>query len=204
MRRAPFKTFLLLALAAATMTPSAAFGEKKNAQQPRQAPADHPAQAKSRPNAPNAGKAAGPDAKAGPARPTPNPLTTIDRWNAMNPKQRERMMERMNPDRRKQFLDKLQKFNSLPKAEQQLARERYERLSKLPPEEQQVVRRDMARWEKLPPARREAMLEEFSRLRKMSEAERSTYFDSPEFKDKFYPAEQQMIGNLSKVLPVRK
>jgi hypothetical protein len=137
-------------------------------------------------------------------RPAPNPFTAIDRWNAMNPRQRERMLSKMPPERRKQFMDKLDKFNSLPKQEQQLLRERQERLSHLPPEEQQLVRRDGARFEKLPPARRQAMLDELQKLRKMSENERSTYFSSPEFKDKFYPAEQQMISNFAKVLPVRK
>ena len=31
-------------------------------------------------------------------------------------------------------------------------------------------------------------------LRNMSESERSAYLASPEFRDRFYPAEQQMIG----------
>ena len=88
--------------------------------------------------------------------------------------------------------------------EQQLLRERHERLSNLPQEQQQVIRRDGARFEKLPPARREAMLQEFQKLRKMSETERSAYFDTPEFRDKFYPNGQRMISNLAKVLPVRK
>ena len=47
------------------------------------------------------------------------------------------------------------------------------------------------------------MFQEFLKLRKMSESERSAYLGSPEFRDKFYPAEQQMIGNLTKVLPRR-
>ena len=199
------KTLLVLTLAAGGFTTAGFGGQKKNPQPARPTPADQPAQGKSRPNAPDTGKASAPDAQRGmPARPAPNPFTAIDRWNAMNPKQRERMLERMPTDRRKQFLDKLEKFNALPKEEQQLSRERYERLSKLPPDEQQVVRRDGARFEKLPPARRQAMLQEFQKLRKMSESERATYLSSPEFRDKFYPAEQQMIGNLAKVLPVRK
>ena len=62
----------------------------------------------------------------------------------------------MPPERQKQFLDKVEKFNALPKEEQQLARERYERLSKLPPDQQQVVRRDMSPGSTncLPPAAR--------------------------------------------------
>src|SRR5947209_2390251 len=100
MRLAASKTVVVLALAAGCLTPLSGFGEKKNPQQPRPAPADKPAQAKSRPSAPEAGKAPAPDSpKGGPARPAPNPYTAIDRWNAMNPKQRERMLERMDPER---------------------------------------------------------------------------------------------------------
>jgi len=196
------KTLLVLTLIAGAMAP-AAFGQKKTPP-PQARSADEPKAAK--PAKGNPGPAAkGPDAPKGAvARPAPNPFTPIDRWNAMNPKQRERMLSRMEPDRRKQFVDKLQKFNALPKAEQQLLRERHERLSKLPPDQQQVVRRDMARLDKLPPGRRQAMTDEFGKLRKMSENERDAYFASSEFKDKFYPNEQQMIANLAKVLPVRK
>src|SRR5437763_3236019 len=152
------KTLLVLTLAAGAFTP-AAFSEKKTPAAPR--PADEPKAKPVRPKGPPPAGAKGPDApKGGAARPAPNPYTPIDRWNAMNPKQRERMLERMDPDRRKQFLEKLQKFNSLPKEEQQLLRERLGRLSSLPPEQQQIVRRDMGRLDKLPPARRQAMLEE--------------------------------------------
>lgn len=202
MRLAPTHTLLVTILAAGLLTP-AAFGQKKNPA-PRSPAAEEPKGPKpQRQNGPGGMKGpSGP--KNGPGRPAPNPFTAIDRWNAMNPKQRERMLSRMEPERRKQFLNKLEKFNALPKDEQQLLRERHERLSHLAPEQQQLVRRDGARFEKLPPARRQAMLQEFAKLRQMSEGERSAYFASPEFRDKFYPAEQQMIANLSQVLPVRK
>jgi Protein of unknown function (DUF3106) len=204
--RLPGSHILPAVLLAAAVTMPGAFGQKKNPAQrgmPEEAKVAKPPRA----NPPGGGK--GPDAakKDGmrkDGRPAPNPFTAIDRWNAMNPRQRERMLSKMPPERRKQFLDKLDRFNSLPKEEQQLLRERQERLSHLPPEEQQLVRRDGARFEKLPPARRQAMLDELQKLRKMSESERTTYFSSSEFKDKFYPAEQQMIENFAKVLPLRK
>ena len=133
-----------------------------------------------------------------------NPYNVVDRWNAMNPKQRERLLAKMPPERQKQFLDKVERFNALPQQEQQIARDRYDRLSKLPEEEQQVVLRDIRRLNNLPPARQQAMNQEFLKLRQMSESERSAYLASSEFKDKFYPNEQQMIGSLAKVLATRK
>jgi len=199
--RSVSKTLVVLSLAAA-VTGTAAFGQK-NKQTHQPAPEKSAAG-----KAMRAGSSRGPKGlekgREGTGRPAANPLTPIDRWNAMNPRQRERMLEKMNPERRKQFVQKLEKFNALPKEEQQLMRERYERLSKLPPEQQQVVRRDSARFEKLPPARRQAMLQEFQKLRKMSEGERSAYLASPEFRDQFYPAEQQMIEHLTQVLPARQ
>jgi uncharacterized protein DUF3106 len=192
---------LMLGLSAAVWT-SAAYGQKKTSA-PREAPASRPGAKPPRGNTPGGAKG-GPSSKEGPGRPAPNPITAVDRWNAMNPKQRERLLTKMPPERQKQFLDKVEKFNALPKEEQQLARERYERLTNLPPDQQQVVRRDIARLGNLPPARRQAMNQEFLKLRKMSESERSTYLASPEFRDKFYPAEQQMIENLTQVLATRK
>ena len=85
-----------------------------------------------------------------------------------------------------------------------MARERYDRLRKLPEEEQQVVLRDIRRFNNLPPARQQAMNQEFLKLRQMSENERAEYLASSEFKDKFYANEQQMIGNLSKVIATRQ
>jgi len=191
----------MLGLSAAVWT-SAVYGQKKTSA-PREAPVAPPRAKPQRGNAPGAAKA-GPASKGVAGRPVSNPITAVDRWNAMNPKQRERLMAKMPPERQKQFLDKVEKFNALPKEEQQLARERYERLSHLPPDQQQVVRRDIARLGKLPPARRQAMNQEFLKLRQMSESERSAYLASPEFRDKFYPAEQQMIGNLTQVLATQK
>lgn len=145
---------------------------------------------------------AGPKVDRG--RPLANPYTAVDRWNAMNPKQRQKLLAKMPPDRQKQFLEKVEKFNALPKDEQQLARERYDRLSKLPAEERQTVLGDIRRLNNLPPGRRQALNGEFLKLRQMSESERATYLASSEFKEKFYPTEQQIIGNLSKVLAARK
>jgi len=191
----------MLGLSAAVWT-SPAYGQKKSSA-PREAPGAPPRAKPERGNASVAAKA-GPGSKGVPSRPVSNPITAVDRWNAMNPKQRERLMAKMPPERQKRFLDKVEKFNMLPKEEQQLARERYERLSNLPTDQQQVVRRDIARLNNLPPARRQAMNQEFLKLRQMSESERGAYLASPEFRDKFYPAEQQMIGSLTKVLATRK
>jgi hypothetical protein len=188
---------LLAVMVAAIATAPAAFGDKKNATQ--RAVRVEPARTNVAVIADSKAKSASKG-----ARTAPNPITPIDRWNAMNPQQRERMLERMDPDRRKQFLEKLDRFNALPKEEQQLTRERYQRLSQLSPEQQQVVRRDMKRLDKLPPERREAMFQEFVKLRSMSASDRSAYLASPEFRDRFRPAEQQMIGNLTTLLPAGK
>ena len=190
----------MLGLSAVVWTPDVSAQKKTSA--PREAPAAQSGAKAPRANAPG-GQKGGPTSKEGPARPAPNPYTAVDRWNAMNPKQREGMLAKLPPERQKQFLDKVEKFNALPKEEQQLARERYERLSNLPPGQQQIVRRDIARLNNLPPARRQAMSQEFFKLRKMSESERSAYLASPDFRDKFHPAEQEMIENLSKVLATR-
>ena len=141
MSAAVSKTLVALTFAAVLST-SAAYGQKKNPA-PREAPAGPaPVTKPPRPNAPGGAKGAA-AAKGGAVRPPANPYNAVDRWNAMNPKQRERLLAKLPPERQKQLLDKVQKFNALPKVEQQLAREQYERLSHLPPEQQQVVRRDM-------------------------------------------------------------
>ena len=205
MRRSVSKTLLAVALAVG-LSAAGAFAQKKEKAPRAMAPppgagrANPPAAKGGGPNGPN-----GPRAGQGPAmRPAVNPYNVVDRWNAMNPKQREKLLSKMPPERQKQFLDKVDKFNALPRQEQQMLRERYDRLIKLPPEDQKVVLRDIRRFNNLPPGRQQAMNQEFQKMRQMSESERSAYLDSAEFKDKFYPAEQQMIGNLAKVLATRK
>src|SRR6478735_465363 len=120
MRLAVSKTLITIALSAAVWTP-AICGQKKNPAPHEPAPAQTPAAKPPRANAPGGGK--GGEMPA--ARPVPNPYNAVDHWNSINPKQRERLLSRMPPEKRQQFLEKIQKFNSLPKEEQQLARERY-------------------------------------------------------------------------------
>jgi len=195
MRSSACKPVVALILAGG-LFPLASFEQKRTT--PAPAPARVAAPPAVRPNAP----------APAPPRPVPgpvaNPITSIDRWNAMTAQQRQRLLSKMPPERQKQFLEKVQKFNSLPKKEQQRSREMYERLSKLPPEQQQVVLRDIRRLDNLPPARKQALNEEIAKLRKMPDAQRSDYLASDEFRNKYYPAEQQMVGNLTKLLPPRK
>src|ERR1044072_2134684 len=117
MRLSASKTLLVLTLTAGIYSP-AAFGEKKPAPEakgmkgPRQKGPEGV-----RPKGAGGGRPKGPDgARKGPDgpqggmnRPAANPITPIDRWNAMNPRQRERMLSQMPPERKQQFMDTVEK-----------------------------------------------------------------------------------------------
>jgi hypothetical protein len=135
-------------------------------------------------------------------RPTPNPFTTLDRWNKMTPDQRTRALASLPPERRKQTQARLDQFNALPKAEQDRMRRRYDRFSHLAPERQTIVKRQIQSYSKLPDDRRPAISREFEQLRRLPFDERKARVNSEEFRNRYSPREQQLLADLSDAMAI--
>jgi len=148
-----------------------------------------------------------PDTDSG-EKPAPrllNPGNVLERLLRMTPEQRERMIERLPPARqaivRQRLQQFLQRFDSLPKAEQERRLRLGDIFASLPPERQNLVRRQIRAFNQLPDDRRRLVGAAFQRLRRLTEEERQAVLDSPAFRRRYSPAEQQIIADLSENLP---
>ncbi len=137
-------------------------------------------------------------------RPAPrigNQGTVVQQLMRMTPEQRERALEKLPPERQARIREQLQRFDSLPKAEQERRLRLAEMFANLPPEKQDLVRRQIKAFNELPEDRRRVVGPAFQRLRRLSDAERQAVMARPAFQNRFTPAEQQMLADLSENLP---
>jgi hypothetical protein len=73
-------------------------------------------------------------------------------------------------------------------------------LQSLPPQRQNQVRRSLQQFRALPDDRKATIRQELGRLSAMPDEDRRARMNSEEFRNRYSPAEQQMIGNLSEVV----
>jgi len=138
------------------------------------------------------------------AKPAPklaNPTTVVQQLMRMTPEERERALEKLPPQRQALIRERLQKFDSLPKAEQERRLRLGEIFASLPLEKQDLVRRQIQAFNQLPDDRRRLVGSAFQRLRRMPEERRQAAIGSEQFRNRFTPAELQMITDLSENLP---
>ena len=121
----------------------------------------------------------------------------------MTPEQRERALEKFPPARQAQIRQRLERLDNLPPQQRQRMIQQYDVYSNLPPEKQILVRRQIQSFNQLPEERRQALSPELQKLRRMPEDERQARLASEDFKNKFTPAEQQMLGDISENMPIR-
>lgn len=141
---------------------------------------------------------AGPRVVRPPLRPPGK--TVLDRLEKMSPEQRERVLSKLPPERRKKVEEGLERFHQLPPSEQERLRNRLERFDQLPPERQAAARRLFARFNQLPEERRQLLREEFQLLRKLEDQDRRARINSDEIRSRFTLAEQQLLQDFSNLL----
>ena len=193
MSHAPqFGAVLWLAMA------SSVWGQKA----PKPKPAPPPRAAATRPNAPpkNAQKQANGAPKAGGGR-ILNPGNPVLRMMAMPPERREQMLERLPPQQQVRLRQALENFDKLPPAERNRQLGILNMYANLPPEKQATLTKQIQLFNQLPDDRITVVRPELLKLHRMSESERSDRVASEEFKSKFTPAEQQMLGEISPYFP---
>lgn len=117
----------------------------------------------------------------------------------MSPEEREKALEKLPPARREQIEKRIQNFQNLPPAVQERRLTRLEKLNKLPLQEQTKVRQSMRDLQALPNDRKRAVNQELERMSVMGDEEKQYHMNTEEFRNRFSPDEQEMVGNLSKV-----
>ena len=138
---------------------------------------------------------------ARPERAQKGPKTPVDEFLRMSPEEQQRALDRLPPDQRERLQKRLEAFKQLPPEQRSNLGEQYRRLSELPPERQEVVRNAFKRFGNQPPERRQAMRQELRQLSDLSPEERQARLDGPEFRGKFNQHEQQIIKDMSHLLP---
>ena len=147
--------------------------------------------------------AAAPKAPKAPQKLNDPGASMAQRLMQMTPEQRERALEKLPPERQAQIRQRLDRLDNLPPQQRQRMIQQYQQLSSLPPEKQVQVRRQIQAFNQLPPDRKAEVGPELQRLRRMSESDRQTRLASEDFKNRFSPAEQRMLADVSENMPLR-
>lgn len=125
----------------------------------------------------------------------------FEQLTRMTPEQREKVLSSLPPERRARIEQRIQNWQNLPPAQKTRALFGLERLDNLPPQRRNQVRRSLAEFQDLPEDRRAAISQEIQRMTPMTEAERGEHMNSEDFRNRYSPAEQQMMSNIATVLP---
>jgi hypothetical protein len=125
----------------------------------------------------------------------------LERYNSMTPDQREKFLQKLPADRRKQFEQNQRNLNKLDDNQKARLQNQYENFQQLPPERQQAARRAFRQMNQMPVERRKVIRGEAARLNRMSESDRQSHLSSEEFKGKYSPEERKMIQDLGSLVP---
>ena len=127
--------------------------------------------------------------------------TPIEEFETMSPEQRQKALNRLPPEQRQKLQERLDRFNQLPPERQQALKNLYNRLHELPPERQNAVRQSINKFAQIAPERQQAIRGELTNMANMPPEERRTYVSTPEFRQKFNKKEQEIVRDMSEVLP---
>jgi Protein of unknown function (DUF3106) len=163
-------------------------------------PARNPATPRAAAKSPGVKNPEGP--KAGGAPRLGAPGNPVERLMAMPPEKREQILERLPPQQQANLRQRLDRFDKLPAAERARLNQMWNTFNSLPPEKQAIVTRQMQAFNNLPEARRTDLKPVLQRLRLMPEDRRNSLLNGDAFKNRFSPAELQMLTDISQNYPL--
>ncbi|HWY47143.1 MAG TPA: DUF3106 domain-containing protein [Bryobacteraceae bacterium] len=129
--------------------------------------------------------------------------TPIEEFETMSPAEQQKALNRLPPAQRQKLQERLQRFNQLPPEQQQALKNLYNRLHQLPAERQDAVRKSINKLSQQPPERQQAIRQELRGMANLSPDERRAHLSGPEFRGKFNKKEQEIVRDMSEVLPPR-
>ncbi len=131
-------------------------------------------------------------------------IGNVQRLAEMSPKDRQKALASLPPERREAVMKRLQNYQQMAPAERQRAAFELQKLQSLPQPRRAQVRRSLEQFNDLPEERKTAIGSELGRLNSLPDEERRARMNSEEFRNRYSPAEQQMMSNLSEVMPRRE
>ena len=148
--------------------------------------------------APKSGQPKAGQPKAGnPNRPTEQLQKLLD----MKPEDRDKFLQSLPPERRKNIEKRLGDFAKMAPAGRTRVLTEVEMLHSLPLQKQQQVRRSVKQLEELPEERKALISRELHLMAAMPDEQRREHMNSEEFRNRYSVTEQQMMSNLSQITP---
>jgi hypothetical protein len=131
----------------------------------------------------------------------PNPDNFILRLLRMPPEQRELAIEKFPPEQQTSFRKQFENFDKQTDAQKQRQLEHLDQFWSLPPDKQKLVRVQMNAFKDLPEDRREEVKKAYVTLSSLTPEEREVRLARPQFRNRFTPAELQMLMVLPQYWP---
>jgi hypothetical protein len=131
----------------------------------------------------------------------PVPGAQLQRFLRLTPQEREIAIDKMPIASQDAIRKRLAAFDSLPAQERERRLKLYDAISKLPKDQQDLVNQRINEFQQLGPDRKLGIQKAYQLLSGKTEPERRAIFDSPEFKERFTPTEQQIVVDLVKYYP---
>jgi hypothetical protein len=129
-----------------------------------------------------------------------NPASAAARLYLATPEQRERALEWLRPEQQESARRNLAWFDGLAKEDQGIVIKRTERFAALAPEKKRAFVLQLQALNRIPQLRKRAITAALVRLQMMPDERRAAILASEEFRSRFSPEEQRMIGDLSEVM----
>jgi hypothetical protein len=129
--------------------------------------------------------------------------TPIEEFETMSPAEQQKALNRLPPEQRQRLQERLQRFNQLPPEQQQALKNLYNRLHQLSPERQNAVRQSINKLSQQPAERQQAIRQDLRSMASMSPQGRKAHMATPEFRGKFNKKEQEIVRDMTEVLPER-
>ena len=131
-----------------------------------------------------------------------NPLANpVQRMMAMTPEQRERVLEKLPPQRQADIRQRLENFDKLPASEKARRLQLFQKFSSLPPEKQEILGKQLRAFQTIPEDRRKILGRELLQLGRMPDSERQARLNNEEFKSRFSSVELQMLSDIAENYP---
>jgi hypothetical protein len=132
--------------------------------------------------------------------PLSNPGDPVASLYRASPEDRERALEKLPFRMQQQFRNRLDRFDAMPKPQQQVLIRRAERYASLSPEQKTTFMSYMDALRKLPQDRQREIGLAIRRMQPLAEDERQRLVAADAFKSRFSAEEQKIVTGLAEVM----
>lgn len=119
----------------------------------------------------------------------------------MEPSERERILQRLPPERRAVVEQNLKRFEALPPRMREQLQRQYAEFRRMPPQQQAEARDLFRRMNEIPEERRRELRREVVRLRHLKQEQREARMAGEAFRTEFNEDERQLLKGLVELLP---